>query len=1107
MKIFIKSNEENIMKNSITTIVLSLFLIYFTLEAKAQQNFTVTIKMPPPGTLNVSDFWNVTVNNNSGSDQSGYLTGTAKEDKDGMIAKGTTVPVMFKKGVNNIKIKDLPKTPDVEYLASDPRYKESLIRQGKFPSGKYEICVKVISAGTNEELGSDCINQEVLETGLLTLISPDNGQAIDAKSPVTFTWTSGGKVPEGGYILKIVEVTKGQTPEAVIKSNRVFFEKKGIKSTTFQYPNSASLFGEGKKYAWMVSSGNTVSEVWSFSMMSSSCSDIGIDSLFITCDDDSNKVYDYRIKLTNHCTNNNVNLQGVFVTSFAYGAGSVTLPPILPTVSGLSITTNSNFVISLAPGASVWVTGTINALSMSGNNFEFFVWSQSPTFGKAYDFKDTTLINCSQGCCDGFTKEISQSLNSSGGLSVTMKAGPNRISKVTMDLVYIKSTTDPNCPICKQAEWGALFCLWCQLGGFGEPTDGNYRELTWTHNTGVDMYSTARTLQVGLVLDPVFWGGVANVLMSCCKTDVEYCIRYSFTDTNCVTCDTVICSKESIGGISPRIVDDSIRQKYDGIEGQLKNKIDLRENEQIEKGIQEEMENKDYDKKEGEGQSNKIDNSIPIQPPVPFCTDFNDQQLHGWSGYNVHTTTALRAPGDYFLHGRDLCNCTFMYNDQYSGDWTTLFTQTQCANLCFDVRLFDDYKYGVHLNVSPVITICNGWNASTSPTSANNCNWNIGTDPVLAATFITSTPITEDLGANPGWHTVCAPIAFADAQGNLPSNAFGYWKMNGSGTAADWNSLIANVSYVKISFDYTSGCGSMSSTGGEKIGYDNICIQRGPCPEPADKCCKNFKKKVTSSITTNNKLKVSFSADPSIKRIVAEIIKFSTSYNDPNCATCSNNSDVWGNFNVPDPNLISVFGLPGKLTVPNNSTSKFGREIVWGSLFGSGINMTSPSPPIEINLGLPVMSRSSCCADTIKMCVKYKFSDINCITCDTVVCYKIVRAPDGRIRGGVMIEPEENITQNQSDQSNSEQNIGQSAGILKIDNEISFNVKVTIYDVEGKELLKLLDHYLKKGQYTFDLHNYNLPDGEYFYKSECGNKTEYKKILLTKLASSCNCGQ
>ena len=255
------------MKKSIFTMALSLFLIFLTMEVNAQ--WVIALKMPPPGTLNVSDFWNITVTNNSGNDQSGYLVGTAKEDKDGMIAKGTTVPILFKKGINIIKIKDLPKTPDVEYIAKDPRYKESLIRQGKFPSGKYEICVKVISAGTNEELGSDCINQEVLETGLLTLISPADGESLAYGNDVVviwpvFTWSSGGKIPEDGYTLKIVEVMKNQTPKIAMNGNKSWFEQKGIKSTTFTYPNSAKGFEKGKEYAWKIISGKVESDIVGF---------------------------------------------------------------------------------------------------------------------------------------------------------------------------------------------------------------------------------------------------------------------------------------------------------------------------------------------------------------------------------------------------------------------------------------------------------------------------------------------------------------------------------------------------------------------------------------------------------------------------------------------------------------------------------------------------------------------------------------------------------------------------------------------------------------------------------------------------------------------------
>ena len=255
------------MKTTIFKIVISLFLVLFTIQANAQQDFIVKLKMPPPGTLNTSDFYNVTVTNNSGSEQSGYLSGTAREENDGMIVQGTTDPILFKKGINKIKIKDLLKTPDVKYLASDPKYKKSLIMQGTFPSGNYEICVKLISAGSKEELGSDCINQEVLETGLLSLMSPANGENIDSKVPVTFTWSSGGKVPEGGYTIRICEVMNNQTPEIAMKSNKAFFEMKGIKATTFSYPISSRKFEGGKKYVWSINYGNIGSEVWGVNMI------------------------------------------------------------------------------------------------------------------------------------------------------------------------------------------------------------------------------------------------------------------------------------------------------------------------------------------------------------------------------------------------------------------------------------------------------------------------------------------------------------------------------------------------------------------------------------------------------------------------------------------------------------------------------------------------------------------------------------------------------------------------------------------------------------------------------------------------------------------------
>nr|MBC8488551.1 hypothetical protein [Bacteroidota bacterium] len=273
------------MKKSIFTLILSLFLIFLTLEVKAQGDIIVSLTMPPPGKLNIKDFYAVKLTNNTNSEQSVYLVGTATEEKDGLIARGTTVPFKLKTGTTILQIKDLPKIPDIEYTARDPRYKESLRQKGEFPSGVYEVCVYVKYSRTKEDAGFDCFTHEVKEERILSLINPSDGQDIDSKTPVIFTWIYSGQARTFNYTLKITEVKKGQTPESAMESNRAFFEEKGINSTTFQYPNSAPKFEKGKSYAWMVKSGNMTSEVWMFDVPAQY--QIIVDSVTIVCSQSS----------------------------------------------------------------------------------------------------------------------------------------------------------------------------------------------------------------------------------------------------------------------------------------------------------------------------------------------------------------------------------------------------------------------------------------------------------------------------------------------------------------------------------------------------------------------------------------------------------------------------------------------------------------------------------------------------------------------------------------------------------------------------------------------------------------------------------------------------
>ncbi|MBK8549527.1 MAG: hypothetical protein IPL53_00150 [Ignavibacteria bacterium] len=58
----------------------------------AQNQVDIKLKQPPPNQMGVGDMWNLELNNTSGKDLKIYLTGTATEEKDGLIIEGKSKP-------------------------------------------------------------------------------------------------------------------------------------------------------------------------------------------------------------------------------------------------------------------------------------------------------------------------------------------------------------------------------------------------------------------------------------------------------------------------------------------------------------------------------------------------------------------------------------------------------------------------------------------------------------------------------------------------------------------------------------------------------------------------------------------------------------------------------------------------------------------------------------------------------------------------------------------------------------------------------------------------------------------------------------------------------
>ncbi|MEK6283021.1 MAG: hypothetical protein AABN95_21900 [Acidobacteriota bacterium] len=219
----------------------------------------------------------------------------------------------------------------------------------------------------------------------------------------------------------------------------------------------------------------------------------------------------------------------------------------------------------------------------------------------------------------------------------------------------------------------------------------------------------------------------------------------------------------------------------------------------------------------------------------PFCTDFNDNSLHGWGNGGSQVKVEIKNPGasgqpsDLYFHATDKSGSSWISaSPEYRGDWTKL-AEKGCGALCFDVRLFIDGLDGGHIGDDHLCTTTSG---ACPPNTFRPIRPQLilisdpdgpGGNLPLRAVYRANTFITEDGGSNPGWHHICAPVTLL-ANSNLPSDANGTWLMADNAPNSSWNSLLANVTDVQFGIDFTANPA-------EEVGYDNFCFKDNACPQ------------------------------------------------------------------------------------------------------------------------------------------------------------------------------------------------------------------------------------------------------------------------------------
>lgn len=156
---------------------------------------------------------------------------------------------------------------------------------------------------------------------------------------------------------------------------------------------------------------------------------------------------------------------------------------------------------------------------------------------------------------------------------------------------------------------------------------------------------------------------------------------------------------------------------------------------------------------------------------------------------------------------------------------------------------------------------------------------------------------------------------------------------------------------------------------------DTLMIQMPRCGDTiSHDCCASFRKSFTNLASSGSSsgfgsLTGWMLAGPSqIRSISATIV-----------SAAINGQPAYGYFNFGL--LYNAFGVGTAAPPP------YGSEEIWTS--GTGINMMAPGQFL-LSMKFPPLATNAK-RDTLSYCIKFRYTDVNCVTCDTTICFRNVR--------------------------------------------------------------------------------------------------------------------
>lgn len=317
---------------------------------------------------------------------------------------------------------------------------------------------------------------------------------------------------------------------------------------------------------------------------------------------------------------------------------------------------------------------------------------------------------------------------------------------------------------------------------------------------------------------------------------------------------------------------------------------------------------------------------------------------------SVCVTITGGTPGSMITNTLRLCNVVTAHDSVHRKDssWVVIDTVIgrECCTDTFSIRVPQCSNTNGCLTFSEIRVTCDSLESALCFAITNNSSFPIQT--------LTLNPVSPaGISVVPSTITLNPPLAPGASRGGICVKLIG-----------------SSLSTASVATFIYQACDSTR----KRCCSDSLVIQLPHCGGPTNECCSAFSKAFSrlassGSSTGFGALNGWLSAGPSQIKTVSATILSSTINGQPVYA--------YMNFGL----LYNAFGV-GTVT-PN----AYGSEVLWQS--GTGVSMSTLTQ-FYLSLKFPQMAANAS-RDTLRYCVKFSYTNVNCVTCDTTICFTTIR--------------------------------------------------------------------------------------------------------------------